>query len=270
MIKWLIVVVLLQLSSVAADAQKLYAIAFANTNDEYIGRINEKDLSCFDDYIDGLASEMKIEKIGSYWVGEECTKSRLEKTINDIRPTADDIVIFVYLGHGGRSSEDASIFPQMTLNSYTEKEFVPLEDVKNALVSKGAGFVLVIGNCSNSFMGLTPKKNVLKTNNDTNVAQSMTKGNIQGLFSQKGSVIVSASSKGENAWAAIVNGGTRSLLMYMLLDELRQASSTSSWEEVLSAMRQKVADYFQENIKGQVGNHEINRSQTPAYTIDIH
>jgi len=270
MIKWLLVVIMLQLSSVTVDAQRLYAIAFANTDDAYIGGINKKDLSCFEDYTDSLASEMKCEKIGIECIGDDCTKSRLEKTINNIRPTVDDIVIFAYLGHGGRSSEDVSIFPQMTLNSYTETEFVPLEDVKMALVNKGAGFVFVIGNCSNSFNGLSPQKNVFKTTNDTNVTQNTMKSNTQGLFSSKGSVIVSASSKGECAWAAIVNGEQHSLFMYVLLNELKQVSSTASWEDVLSATRQKVADYFRENIKGKIGDHDVNSSQTPAYAIDIH
>jgi len=233
-----------------------------------IGEVNQHDLLYFNSFVDSIVSDLNFEKVDFTINGRECTKFRIEEVINEIQPTADDIVIFCYFGYGGRSAEDISEFPQMILNSHDESDSVPLEDVKNAFVNKGAGFVFVIGNCGNYVQNqIAHKKDVLKVIVDKQGERCLNTNKGNGLFAAKGSVTISASSKGEFAFTTFTGSEARSLFMTVLLHELQHHSAESTWEDILQTTRKEVAEYFQKHIRPSI---DWADSQTPAYAIDIH
>jgi len=258
MIRLMLIAALLHLSVVAADAQKLYAIAFAEI-DHATWQATEWSKQRFLSLSEEVASEFGYEREGIERIGKACSKSALKKTIKNLACSAGDIVMFAYFGHGVRAAGDRSRFPQMVLSSNKERDFVPLEDVKDALLAKGVRFVFVMGDCGNSVSrDVSPKRGILKARRKS-VANGGKAGNVntQNLFGARGSVIVSASSPRECAWVK-----DRSVFSDELFSNLGNVGPEATWSDVLSTVKGDVC-----RMTGTIMQVE---NQNPVYTIDIH
>lgn len=98
--------------------------------------------------------------------GKNCTKESLMNALASFSCSPDDAVLFFYFGHGARSVDDTSIFPQMLLHDegrrLLDQNLVPLEDVADILKQKGGRFVLVFGDCCNVVAeGVSTKRTTL-------------------------------------------------------------------------------------------------------------
>ncbi len=117
----------------------------------------------------------------------------------------DDIIVFYYIGHGGRPNTNTDYikqhpFPQMLLAQDRNEKLIPLEWVHNELSGKGARLSVTIGMCCNGFdRNMSVKEGPLFTPNYGASYMSSTKLNrIQELFlNQKGSVIATSASPGQ-------------------------------------------------------------------------
>lgn len=89
------------------------------------------------------ATGMKLNK--HFFSGENCSKAQLIKVLDGLNTNNDDVIIFYYSGHGTRSLNDRSEYPQMCLGSRRESEFFPLESVLNKLKAQNARLKIVLG-----------------------------------------------------------------------------------------------------------------------------
>ena len=150
--------ILVSMHVVGQSRPTLHAKIFADTYDDKIGSGAEVSKQRFDYFLSTIANEINYEYDGIFYAGRDCSRQSLEKALNDFSCDTSDIVVFCYLGHGGRSFNDTSIFPQMCLHEKSQKDFVPLESVTKKLASHGARLTLVIGDCCNSYGEyITPK-----------------------------------------------------------------------------------------------------------------
>lgn len=255
------------LYSYIANAQRIQAIIFADTNDSSIGQgvqVNRNNMKLFiNELAAGLGMSESLMPIKVY-DGYNCTNSNLKQVIKNFSCDSQDIVIFCYFGHGGRSYNDPSEFPQMCLGSNNQADFVPLEDVRDAIVKKGPRFCLVLGDCCNSYAsGITKKRNVFNAAGNTNISLGEAE-TLQKLFMGfKGAIIGAGCKKGEYSWINSKYGGFfTSGFFYEFGNSLKKGDS--DWNKMFTNIQQSVLDLS----KRAPGVGDKGYVQTPIFRID--
>ena len=207
-----------------------------------------------------------------------CNKDELQRQLSGFSCTPEDVVLFFYFGHGARSTDDKSLFPQMQLKdeagNFTSDTHVPLEDVKDILVKKGAKFVFVFGDCCNSEASwLRPKTSSLVAASDGNSEftpdprlQRMLRqlfidnqGSIMTTGSQVGtpSYYIGPESEGGNCTSNHFGMYTNAFWSTLLINE----DANLTWEKWLSTASQLTQKLAQERSKNTL-------KQKPIYQID--
>lgn len=266
--KQILLLLLFSLFCVSIEAKQIHFICFADTNDPKIGQGVKQNVNLMTYFVMQLATGLSMENdIAPLIVmqGSDCNNKNLHSVIEGFQCSSDDIVIFSYLGHGTRSVDDKSEFPQMCLASHKESDFVPLEYVKDALVQKGPKFVLVLGDCCNSYSEcVLPKENTLVSAGPTNISLTCAEA-LQTLFTDaQGYVISSGCKKGEYSWVNSVDGGFFTNGLLKGLDEYVSVSRPSySWSTLLSGVSDWVVRYSRIALARQ-GNYV----QTPIYRVN--
>lgn len=223
----------------ADAAPTLHLIVVANTNVSDIGSACAKDLANLNSEFGGIARVLGMKYDFKGIRGKNYSKDNLAQLIRNFQPNSDDVVIFVYTGHGFRFDDQQDYYPNMDLcpTSYDDptKNYVAVSDVYKELVGKGARLSLVFSDCCNNQIGeTTPIINTStlfsRSNNNFDVKK------LERLFvDANGSLIATAASPGEMSWCG-VNGGFFTL---SLLESLRaQISALSTqlpdWETLVT------------------------------------
>lgn len=255
-----------------ANAQgMLRSIIFADNNDGSIGKGVQRNLDWVQEEVDIIASCIGWERnCAAPLVYEQfnCNPQKLRECIKNFKCGNDDIVLFFYFGHGGRSMQDRSEFPQMCLGADFSKQnqWVPLEDVKNEISKQHPRFLLVFGDlCNSSDPGISPKFNVLSSASASEINPTQ-KEAIKRLFLNcRGSIIASGSKKGEVSWyynsETEMGGG---FFTKAFLNELKiYCSSTpnADWETLMERVKKSVVKECQRNDDPDM------TIQTPHYRI---
>lgn len=264
----LLISVILLSASVSVFGQSIHFICFADTNDEKIGPGVSKNINLMINFVMTLATGLDMEEHlepAIVMMGDDCNSKSLKSIISEFQCADDDIVIFSYLGHGGRGYNDISEFPQMCLGSSNQSDFVPLEYVKDAIVAKGPRFCLVLGDCCNNFSrSILPKENVLMAASEPTRMGINSKGLKKLFLETRGSIIASGCKKGEYSWVNSADGG---FFTNGLLWEIDSYTSSErnlyDWNELLSRMSSRVVDFSRKALASQ-GNYV----QTPIFRID--
>ncbi|TLV03892.1 caspase family protein [Dyadobacter luticola] len=148
-----------QRGSLPRRKEKLYLISVANTVDKVIGETTKIDLDKVTGTFTKLAADMNME-IQVYKIsGPSLSIKAVESALAGIRPTAIDIVVFYYSGHGFRYTDDKSLYPRMSLRLNKDadlgKNNLGLESVSKMLLKKKARVTLCVSDCCNSDVGVT-------------------------------------------------------------------------------------------------------------------
>lgn len=266
--KIIIAITMLIMATNVVNAQRIHFICFADTNDPKIGTGVKQNVNLMTYFVMQLATGLHMENDIEPLIimqGVDCNNRNLHKVINGFECSKDDIVIFSYLGHGGRSVDDESEFPQMCLGSSDQSQFVPLEYVKDALSQKGPKFLLVLGDCCNNYSeAILPKANTLVTAGPTRMSLSFSKA-LEAMFKDNyGSVISAGCKKGEYSWVNSVDGGFFTNGLLRGLDAYVGKSRNSyTWEEFLTGVRDWVVQYSRIALAYQGGY-----VQTPIFAIE--
>lgn len=273
-------------------AQTIHTILFTDTQDERIG-IAAK--ASHDRYSLDLLSTIETSLGTSYnsstpidMSGYDCNRGTLLQVLDNLSCEENDIVVFIYLGHGARGLNDKSNFPQMCFavpsGSYyrDEDDFYPLENVRDLIMRKNPRFCLVIGDCCNSYSPTLSTKPSITTIEamSPDIIRRQGEDVIKKLFlSKKGSVILTASIKGEYGWC--VNGKNwKGMLLERNISDVFQnikdgKVSYSNWEELLSTVKNNTYRFSQTlNLTAdgrkytQTPYYEINLTEAP--NVEIH
>lgn len=267
----------------SAPGQTIHTIIFTDTQDESIGVAAK---ASHDNYTLDLLSTIETSIGTSYNFsspidkrGYDCNKSNLLQTLSNLSCGEKDIVVFIYLGHGARGMHDTSNFPQMCFavprGAYYRngEDFYPLENVRDLIMKKNPRFCLVIGDCCNSYSPtLSSKPSITAVEAmSLDVIHRQGENVIKKLFlSQRGSVIITASIKGEYGWC--MTGGNRigMFLEHNLNDVFQDIKdgkvSYSNWEDLLSTVRNNTYRFSQrQNLIADGRKY----TQTPYFEIDL-
>lgn len=195
------------LTSVIVNSQTIHWLTFIDTTDPNVGQIDVYGREMLYSYfIDEVNSALKLKgyrtDIQDFYgaqVSPENCRDAIEILSID---SPDDIIVFYYIGHGGRPSTDSGYmhahpYPQMCLAQHDESKFIPLEWVDRVLSSKGARLSVTFGMCCNNVSNSISIKDELQF--DTNYGRtylSKTKiSKIQELFlNTKGHIIATSAS----------------------------------------------------------------------------
>lgn len=214
----------------------MHLVIAANTSIGDIGMSCSRDQSALTSEFKGIASSLGIGYKQYLVNGDNFTKSAVQNTLSSLIPGSNDIVIFVYRGHGFRWNDQAGAWPQLDMRSsaYTrigDNTALDLDYVFKTIKGKGGRLNIVLGDCCNSGIDmpspLTGSEFLsMQANNNYNDDK------LRDLFmNTKGSLLATAASPGEVSWANNANGG---FFTVSFLQSLR---------EEISYMRDDAADW---------------------------
>ena len=149
---------LMLLSIMAVQGQTIHWLLFIDTTDPNVGEVDKCGREMLRDYFisevnavlkhEGYKTDIK-DIYGQQVSPETCTR-----VINNLKADPDDIIVFYYIGHGGRPVGDSDYirkhpFPQICLAQHDPEKYVPLEWIGKELGKKGARLAVTIGMCCN-------------------------------------------------------------------------------------------------------------------------
>lgn len=268
------------LISCAIQAQTIHWITFIDTTDPNVGQIDvygrQMLYSYFINEVNAALApkgyKTDIQDFNGYQVSPENCKA----AINMLRISdPDDIIVFYYIGHGGRPTTDSDYmrthpYPQMCLAQYDENKFIPLEWVDKQLKSKGARLSVTIGMCCNNLdnrISIKDEPNFSPNYGATYMSENKL-SKIQELFlNTKGSVIATSASPSQTSGcfeiyqSMIPNPAQyRDRYSYAICSffqtQLDNYTKTLTWDNFLSAISWFVDKYS-------------NGEQTPIHDIYI-
>ncbi len=265
--KFTVSLVLFCLCALLGNAQTIHWLTFIDTTDENVGLpdINGRKVlySRFINVVNAALAEKGIQSdvqdYYGYWVSPENCK----RAIESLRCQPNDIVVFYYIGHGGRpvtDDDDKYPFPQMWMAQDDERKMIPLDWVHSTLKGKGARLTVSIGMCCNVDQRLTIKRAPTFSVSYGNVyLDEVQLRSIQNMFlNYQGDLILSSASPGEKSYGGMTPMGSMDLFTAVLVANFEEAAAEGnlSWNPLFNKIKRKV-------------NIETQGDQTPMYISNI-
>lgn len=242
----------------------MHLMVVANTDVSDIGPACETDLRRIRSEFGGIAKVLGMTLNEQIIAGNNYGKRTMDQVLETLSPEDNDVVVFVYTGHGFRFKNQPDEYPCLDLSSSAyddaEENFMALSDVFRTIVKKQARLNIVLSDCCNSEIDMNQPmvlSNSLFSRSNTNFDIEK----LRVLFLQsKGEVIATAASPGEKAWCGD-NGG---FFLLSFFENLRSQISalnndTPSWDTLIKNTIQSAAKKTADNksCKTQNGLKEV-------------
>ncbi|MCH5319192.1 MAG: caspase family protein [Paramuribaculum sp.] len=262
----LLIFLVVIISSFCSQAQTMHAIIFSDTNDEKIGEHMNGARQDMKQQVTEIANSIGHKLLIYDYYGQYCSKKRLYSFLSKFNPASDDIVMFVYLGHGSRAKNDRKDpFPQMCLGTNLESNYVPVQYLVNQLSMKRPRLLVAFTNCCNreqEFVSVKPHYNRPKTSVVDREAYRK-------LFcDNRGQVVMTSSVPGQLSWGAVFMEEAIEALKSVGYKEINP-----TWADVLAKIKENTskrdihpADPAYGNIVHQTP-HYVNRVYPAAVGI---
>jgi hypothetical protein len=189
---------------------KIHLIAVANTAISDIGQSVAVDMNNILAEVTGITEVLGVPMDKTLITDKQFTKKNVENFIYGFNPAPNDVVIFLYSGHGYRFSNQTEKFPQLDMrySEYMEiddEHTMNLKQVYDELVKKGARLNIVLGDCCNSDVGFSKSMGSTFMNSRSSVDPDVNK--LRALFlNSSGGIVAAGASKGQYSWCT-ANGG---------------------------------------------------------------
>lgn len=241
---------------------KLHLIMVANTRVSDIGASCENDKNKVVREFENISEALGIPLEQHLVVGDEYGKSSLTTTFNELKPGSNDIVVFVYTGHGFRWENQQSEYPMidLTYSQYQrveENTSMSLEEIYQRLSAKGARLTMVLGDCCNSSVGRTSRSGSASLASRPNERSRLDR--LRSLFMEtSGQVIAAAAQPNETACGNAQSGG---YFINSFFGALHKETSylyeeNPSWDAIFSRTMESAA-YKTDRLSGCTPQHGI-------------
>ncbi len=264
----------------AAQAQTIHWLTFIDTNDSRVGEIDVRGRKVLYGYfINEVNAALAPKGYKSHvldFYGDATTPANCKAAVRNLRVDPEDIIVFYYIGHGGRPNTDVEYmkqhpYPQMCmqLEKFPESQFIPLEWVYKELSSKGARLSVTIGMCCNSLSNISIKSGPAFTPNYGATYMSDNKiARIQDLFlGVKGSVIATSASPTQTSGCFESDFGVVDAYTTVLCDifetQLKEIDGTLTWDVLLGS----ISRIIDSNTGGN--NVPFKDRQTPIHETHL-
>lgn len=240
--------VLLSVSSI--NSETFHAIIFANTDcpgdprnpgDQGIGPSVTGDYYRMKIEMTTISSFIDYELKTYYCTGsqDDFSKSRLDEVLDNLQCAPNDIVFFYYSGHGSRSENETTDFPQMNLvvdpyktNLSDVAANYPIYNVMKRIESKNPRFTIVVGDLCNSVANWVNPKQIPTDKAATKVEDAPITFYKDLFLKFKGSLIATSSKPGQTS-AACADGGAFTLGLMQVLQLMVTNNIEPSWDTLL-------------------------------------
>jgi hypothetical protein len=140
----------------------LFCITVIDTKDNAIGNTCRIDKSRVTSFAKSLTGFLNFSYLPVTIENKNYTVSGLTRAINNIDAESNDIILFIYPGHGFSYREnDVNTYPQLALwkddagtIAALRENSINMNEVFNLITSKGARLNIVISGCFNTFVEL--------------------------------------------------------------------------------------------------------------------
>lgn len=207
-----------------ADAQTIHWIIFADTQDPNNGNEVRNSMNVYtSQFIDRMNDAIIAKGYTPHqktYSGSNFTEAKCKDVIRNLSCGKDDIIVFYYLGHGGRAQmrkeEVASYnqkypWPDLAFNKANTNESInglTLNAIHSSLKQKGARLTVTIGMCCNAHSSQY-KKHGMSTQSRRYkiVSKKFAKKVGQQLFlKSKGDVLVASAQPGQFSYGGTYGG----------------------------------------------------------------
>ncbi|MBL0056944.1 MAG: caspase family protein [Chitinophagaceae bacterium] len=141
------------LSAIEKNA-RVHLIIVANVNDPVIGNSCKMDMDRTLNLFSLLTKMIGIRLQPTLISGANYKKATVDRALDTIKPSPNDIVVFYYSGHGFRKEKDSRRYPYLDLREKIDWTFnvnsIQAEDIMKRIKMKGARLNLVITDCCNT------------------------------------------------------------------------------------------------------------------------
>ena len=234
------------------NSQTPHAIIFANTKcpGEEPGSMGiGPSVTC--DYqrmkieFETMASFLNYKKDFQWYEGSpnHFCRTNLESALNNLSCGKDDIVIFYYSGHGGRSpKETQDPFPWMQLvvdpyhTPWNASQYYSQSQVLKRIEAKQPRLSIVLGDLCNSLSNAIPQKDVPEMKGATKISKAPCDFYKDLFLKVKGSIISSSSRPGETS-AAFSDGGAFTICFTEALQIMVSNNMEPDWETLLEGTK---------------------------------
>jgi hypothetical protein len=225
---------------------RLHLLLIANTNDKKIGKTCEVDLkNTFDTYKE-ISEFLGIQMVSKVISGNEFSKVNVDNAINAMRPSANDIVVFYYTGHGFNELNQNYKYPYLDLRDKSYQQYggqytMNMEAIFQKIKIKGARFNLVMSDCCNN--DPSQSQNITAEDPATKVSSiGWDKNKCITLFlnPKKQSILATAVQKGELSAGNVSEGGfytsnfLQSLEKHISIVRTTKDPLETSWNSIIS------------------------------------
>jgi hypothetical protein len=223
----------------SSDA-KLHLIVLANTRIYDIGSGCMVDLRHLEDEFEGISTTLGISYERHLLYDLNFSKSALLDKLENLRVGTNDIVVFVYRGHGFRWSNQSSRFPSFALTrsqsiQLNNDNTIQAQTVFSQIVQKGARLNILLTDCCNSSINVpqaTSSNFLFLQSNATSDPAKLKK-----LFmKRRGELFFNASDINEVSWTNAEYGGffTTSFLQALAEESSYMKETEVSWRNVIN------------------------------------
>lgn len=241
--------------SVPAEDATLHLIVVSNTLVNDIGASCKVDRDNTVNEFQTICDELEIKFKKTEISDRDFSKKSVNEALTNLNPLPNDIVVFVYSGHGFRWSNQSQKYPNIDLRysnyeSISESTTLNLYDIYNTITGKGARLNLIIGDCCNSNIGISNRGG-----ESSPTSRRQTEGKVDKLWSlfinSSGDLIATAAKPSETSCGNNIEGGyfINSFFSAISKETSRLNTNSPSWDNiVVSAISS--ANYKTQNIRG--------------------
>ncbi len=136
----------------------MHLLMVAATQDESIGESVMTDVNLVKKNFSGIAKKLGIEYKETTIMGNSFKKANILNAVNRLNPGSNDIVVFVYSGHGFRFDDDKDAYPRMLLtydSDLSENTELSTTELYKMIVDKKARLTIFLTDCCNSKAGVS-------------------------------------------------------------------------------------------------------------------
>ncbi len=238
----------------------MHLLLVAATKDESIGESVTTDVNLVKKNFSGIAKKLGIAYKETIIAGDDFEKSNIQKAVNRLSVGSNDVVIFVYSGHGFRFDDDTDEHPRMYLTydgDLNENTEISTTEIYNEITAKKARLTIFLTDCCNSKVGVQ-RAEVESVAFGTRAANNnMDINKLRALFVEESGTIRATAAKPGQYARCDASGG---FMLTSILNNIKAQSSAlndnqPSWNTIVENASKAVAKKTS-NIIDEAGNTE--------------
>ncbi|MCQ2975029.1 MAG: caspase family protein [Bacteroidales bacterium] len=231
--------------NVSSDDVTLHFLVVAATKDESIGESVQTDLNLVKKQFSSIANTLGIKYDEKVVSDNNFNKTNVLNAVNNLSAGSNDIIVFVYSGHGFRFDDDTDEYPEMhlTYGDVSGNTYLGVSEVFNKLTQKGARLTICFTDCCNSEIGakraqVRSASLLSRSSVNTDVEKLKT------LFiNNSGTVRATAAKPGQYALCDETGGFLLTSVLSNIQSQVSALSQTApSWTSILDKASQNVAN----------------------------